>query len=63
MKVAYPELPDEARERLENWQLDKDFTSPIDVILDELHILYRLMRVASEERIGLWIFEDLDQEC
>ncbi len=64
MEAAYPELPVEARERLENWRQEdnEDHLSSLDVLLEELHVLHRLLRIADEGRSGLWLAETLDQE-
>ena len=62
---AYPDIPEATRARVLAWQEEEEaqpyHLSLIDILLDSLNTLHRLMRIAFEEG-ETWLVEQLDTE-
>lgn len=61
--AAYPEIPEEARERVVAWQEEDQvgYAGALDTLLDELHTFHKLLRIAHIEGMT-WLVEILEQE-
>lgn len=60
---AYPEIPEEVRERVDLWESEDSpaCAGALDTLLAELHTFHKLLRIAHGERMS-WLAEILEQE-
>ncbi len=63
LEAAYPEIPEDTRRRVVNWQLDEvpGELGVYDILRMNLHTLHKLLRIAHAEGMT-WLVEVLEEE-
>ncbi len=60
---AYPNAPEDVRERVARWEEDEEpgYAAVVDNLLDQLHVTHKVMRTAYEGK-ATWLVELLERE-
>jgi hypothetical protein len=60
---AYPEISEDAREKIVRWQLDQspDELPVLGILLSDLHVMHKVLCITYAEEMA-WLVEKLEEE-